>query len=1177
MGSKGSATTKQSFSLPPEFQQAYKKSIDMATAATSQPYQAYQGQLVAGLNPTQLQGISNVNAAQGMALPAIGRGMQLTERAAQGITPELYNQFYSPYVRDVADTTFANMMESAAQQRSGLKGGAIQAGAFGGDRAGIAQAEMARQQQLGLGQTMSGIYNQGYGQAMQLAGQQAQNYGAMGQQLAGLGVGAQGSVLQGAQAQLAAGAQQQATDQAQLQAAYEQWMQRQAYPYQQAQFFANIAQGLGAGAGGTSSTTTPGPSLGSQILGGIGAIGSIASLSDERVKENIEAVGELNDGQTVYRYNFKGDPKTQIGLLAQEVETRNPEAVTEAGGLKMVDYRGATDSAASMGGLVTPDMQRAAFAGGGVPYYPYESMGYVPEGKISRGGRGIPDAPAPFKDEGLAEDWKTMKPLTEEQVGGLKALANKLGLSFDETERAALGKLIAENPDDAYASKFEDEYPSYSGFASGGLVGRHGYMLGGEPTMEDAMEEAGLAGADPSVDRLLQRESGGNFNAKNDQGYVGRAQFGEDRLTDARNAGVVPADMSAEDFRANPKIQMAAEEWHFGDINDFIDQNGLAAYEGKSVNGIPITREGMVNVAHLGGKGGLAKFLKTAGEYNPADANGTSLSDYMAMAAGGDGVAGANVQPMASDAPADQPRSRFDLSKLIASEDNPSIIETIMGRRLSPAARSAVMNASFAMLAGRSPFMGVNIGEAGKVGMQTYYNALQQERELAKQKADIGRQQYEADTGRMTVEVQERNAQRQLAALILPIIRNYMAMGQPVPPQYMQLLNQAMPPGTPERERFEASAQSPAPAAAAGEVPVEPVPGIAPIPEPGMPAPEGEGTEEVVPPEGAAEGDSAAENELAEIYSNLPQEQNPYYWDNRVRIAENAGAPELANQYREKAAEIRQRDFERGYFLVPGQGRVPYPGKLDQQQAEELNKLQTAGAYEATSEQTKRAQSNIQTFQSAQSTLQAAAEKLATAETGQFADAKAYLVTALNSIGVPQDAEALQKATTVQELRKVFSQILFSGGLKDKIGSQIAATELEMFSRGFGDVNLEPGANRYIIGTMRGILDMERKRAADWLAFVEESGEKPLSRREIAKWEQEWNAENPAADFVKSGIGATPVKGEIDWTRWNSDPDYREAIEFTPGYQYVMPTGEVKVYTGNPEDRYFVPADEYGG
>lgn len=1184
MGSKGSATTKQSYSLPPEFQKAYKTSIDMATAATSKPYEAYQGQLVAGLNPTQLQGISNVNAAQGMALPAIGRGMELTERAAQGITPELYNQFYSPYTRDVADTTFANMMESAAQQRSGLKGGAIQAGAFGGDRAGIAQAEMARQQQLGLGQTMSGIYNQGYGQAMQLAGQQAQNYGAMGQQLAGLGVGAQGSVLQGAQAQLAAGAQQQATDQAQLQADYEQWMQGQSYPYQQAQFFANIAQGLGAGAGGTSTTTTPGPSMGSQVLGAVGAVGSI--FSDERMKENIEAVGTLNDGQTIYRYNFKGDPKTQIGLLAQEVETRKPDAVTEVKGLKMVDYKDATDQAASMGGLVTPDMQGQGFAeGGGVPYHPYESRGYVPEGKIGRGGRGIPDAPDAFKDEGLAKDWKEMMPLTEEQVGGLKALADKLGIVFDRPEKSALG-MVSPMKDDAYSTKFEDEYPDkkyYTGFAYGGVAGRNGYLMGGEPTMEDAMDEAGLAAAEEPEEpsRLLQRESGGDFSARNAQGYVGRAQFGPERLEDAKRAGVVPAEMDAEGFRMNPDVQKEAEVWHFGDINNFIDKTGLAAFEGKEINGVPVTREGMVNVAHLGGKGGLQKFLSSGGGYNPSDANGTSLSDYLAMGAGQSGVAGANIQPMADTEAVmpEEPRSRFDLSKLIASEENPSIIETIMGRRLSPAARAAVMNASFAMLAGRSPFMGVNIGEAGKVGMQTYYNALGQERELAKQQADIGRQGYEAQTGRMGVEVQERNAQRQLAALILPIIRNYMALGQPVPPQYLRMINDAFPPGSAEREELAAQLQ-PAPATQPpdiGEVSLEAIPSgtgdEAPAPS------------EIPPPDGTEAVTSEAEptltaeeDELRSIYEKLPKQQNPYYWEQRAQQAELAANAELANEYRKKADELRTKDYERGYFNVPGVGRVPYPGKLEQQATEETQKLQTQGNYEATSEQTKRAQSNIQTFQSAAQTLESAAAKLATAETGQFADAKTYLVTALKSIGVPQDAEALEQATTIQELRKAFSQILFAGGLKEKIGSQIAASELEMYSRGFGDINLEPGANRYIVGTMRGLLNMESQRAQDWLAFVDEQGDKPMSRRQIAAWEANWNKENPASKFVQQGIASTPAKGEINWNSFFSDPEYQKtAMEnmLKPGYQYVTADGSVKVFTGDREDRYFLTPEQY--
>ena len=88
-GGKGSNTTKSTFKLPPEFIKAYSESLGLAREAINQPYTPYTGQLVAGLTPTQQQGLSNVNASQGMALPAIQRGMGYTEEAARGITPEL--------------------------------------------------------------------------------------------------------------------------------------------------------------------------------------------------------------------------------------------------------------------------------------------------------------------------------------------------------------------------------------------------------------------------------------------------------------------------------------------------------------------------------------------------------------------------------------------------------------------------------------------------------------------------------------------------------------------------------------------------------------------------------------------------------------------------------------------------------------------------------------------------------------------------------------------------------------------------------------------------------------------------------------------------------------------------------------------------------------------------------
>ena len=70
----------------------------------------------------------------------------------------------------------------------------------------------------------------------------------------------------------------------------------------------------------------------------VGTLGSMFMFSDERVKENIEEVGKLKNGLNVYSYNYKGDETPQIGLLAQEVRKKKPEAVKSFGGILAVNY-----------------------------------------------------------------------------------------------------------------------------------------------------------------------------------------------------------------------------------------------------------------------------------------------------------------------------------------------------------------------------------------------------------------------------------------------------------------------------------------------------------------------------------------------------------------------------------------------------------------------------------------------------------------------------------------------------------------------------------------------------------------------------------------------------------------------------------------------------------------------
>lgn len=317
----------------------------------STPYQAYTGQMVAGLTPEQTAGIQTINSASGTAQPYYNQAFNYAGQSANPIGAGDINQYLSPYTQQVVDATRANFADTNAQQQSQVLGNAAARGALGGDRVGVAQAELAKQQRLAQDPVIAGLYNTGYSQALGAA--QADR--AAKQQAASLfgnlGTGAQTAQIQGGTAQIGAGSVAQQNQQDQLSAAYNQYQQAQAFPYQQAQFLASLGLPTVSAFGGTqsgqSTSTQPGPSPWGQIAGA--ALTAASLFSDERVKENIQAIGKDFSGQNIYRYNYKGDPKTQIGYLAQEVEGSEPSAVGSVGGIKTVNYDTATSSAARKG------------------------------------------------------------------------------------------------------------------------------------------------------------------------------------------------------------------------------------------------------------------------------------------------------------------------------------------------------------------------------------------------------------------------------------------------------------------------------------------------------------------------------------------------------------------------------------------------------------------------------------------------------------------------------------------------------------------------------------------------------------------------------------------------------------------------------------------------------------
>lgn len=83
------------------------------------------------------------------------------------------------------------------------------------------------------------------------------------------------------------------------------------------------------------------------LASGVGSMaGGMMMMSDRRAKTDIALVGELFDGTPVYRFRYKAGGPVQIGVMAQDIEEHNPDAVAEIGGVKFVDYHKATEAAA---------------------------------------------------------------------------------------------------------------------------------------------------------------------------------------------------------------------------------------------------------------------------------------------------------------------------------------------------------------------------------------------------------------------------------------------------------------------------------------------------------------------------------------------------------------------------------------------------------------------------------------------------------------------------------------------------------------------------------------------------------------------------------------------------------------------------------------------------------------
>lgn len=257
----------------------------------------YQGKTVADLGDTTKQGIEGIKATAG--------GIPSQTSSAQNLADVASGSFLrdgNPYFNDM----LSNQLDKTAAK--------IQSQFAGSGRYGSGANNSVLANELGnvATNTLFNQYNQDANRMLSANSQiDAANANLFQNQLAGN------------QAVINAGQLQDANEQAKLTADFTKWQSEDMQPWTRLGLLQSAAAGS-AGNYGTNTQTQTQPFNGLQAAG---ALGSLFTKSDARLKERIAPVGVRN-GFTIYEFDYRDEPGRYCGVMAQDVIEQRPEAVT---------------------------------------------------------------------------------------------------------------------------------------------------------------------------------------------------------------------------------------------------------------------------------------------------------------------------------------------------------------------------------------------------------------------------------------------------------------------------------------------------------------------------------------------------------------------------------------------------------------------------------------------------------------------------------------------------------------------------------------------------------------------------------------------------------------------------------------------------------------------------------
>ena len=223
-------------------------------------------QPVAGFNEFQDQAFDMARAKPEEGIGGYKQYLDKSSQYAQDATQQYDLNAYKQYMNPYQDEVISGIEQQF--DKAGNKAAAQAGSAFGTERYGVQEAELASQRAQAVGQAQA----QNYGQAQQAAVGQFQNqmgrYGEAAQQMAGLGGQQQQQQMGDIGSMMSSGSVQQQRQQQLADAGYQQDLQQLYEPYQRLGFTSDIYQGnVPSGAMAISMGTAPGSNPLAQTVG----------------------------------------------------------------------------------------------------------------------------------------------------------------------------------------------------------------------------------------------------------------------------------------------------------------------------------------------------------------------------------------------------------------------------------------------------------------------------------------------------------------------------------------------------------------------------------------------------------------------------------------------------------------------------------------------------------------------------------------------------------------------------------------------------------------------------------------------------------------------------------------------------------------------------------------------